>query len=73
MRDGCFEFWQERNENGVGGGGGSSKSAVSCTALSTMVDEQSPFIAQASEASAAFRRDITKRETITGTKLEGPG
>ena len=49
-------------------GGRSTKSVISCSALSIAMKRS---LSQTSEASTAFRRDITKRETIAGIRLGG--
>ena len=62
----------EGGKNNVEGGGGRAKSIISCTLLSAAV-KWSPFQTWTAEVSTVFRRDITKREIITGIKLEGLG
>ena len=59
-------------KNNVEGDDGRAKSIISCATLSAAV-KWSPFQTWTAEASTDFRRDITRRETITGIKLEGLG
>ena len=62
--------WGNGSINGVGGGGRLAKPIISCAEppLSAVV-KCPPSQTWMSEASTAFRRDITKREIITGIKL----
>ena len=72
MEDRLGGPFQISTEKDFEGGSGRAKSIISCTTLPAAV-KWSPSQTWTTEASRVFRRDTTKRETITGINLEGLG
>ena len=67
-----FESRLESRKYDVEGDDGRAKPIISCGTLSAAV-KWSLFQTWTAEASTDFRRDITRREIITGIKLEDLG